>query len=57
MDWGPVGGGWAAFLCGFLLAALLSMVPVGVLALLWLRAEARQMLSRLEKLLEEDEEE
>ena len=55
MDWGPVGGGWAPFLCGFLVATLLSLVPVGVLALLWMRAEARDAFSRLEDLLEQDE--
>ena len=53
--WGPVGSAWAPFLCGFLLATLLSLVPVTVLTLLWLRAEARHMITRLEELLEDEE--
>lgn len=55
--WGPAGGAWVPFLCGFLLAILMSLMPTMVLAMLWLQAEARHMLSRLEELLEEDDKE
>lgn len=50
-------GGWGPFLCGFLMAGALLLLPIAVLAGLWIRAEARQIFSRLEELLEEDGEE
>ena len=51
------GGGWGPFLCGFLMAGALLLMPIAVLAGLWIRAEARRMVSRLEELLEDEDEE
>ena len=41
------GAAWIPFLCGFLVAGLTSLVPIAVLAFLWMRAEARDAFSRL----------
>ena len=49
--------GCGSFLCGFLLAGALFLLPVAVLAGLWIRAEARLMFSRLEELLEDETDE
>ena len=49
------GAAWIPFLCGFLVAGLTSLVPIAVLAFLWMRAEARDAFSRLENRLEQDE--
>ena len=48
------GGAWGPFLCGFLLAALLSLLPMVVLVGLWVRAEVRCILRRMEKLLADE---
>ena len=47
---------WIPFLCGLLVAALLFLPPMAVLGFLWMRAEARSALDRLEKLVKEDDE-
>ena len=49
------GTAWVPFLCGFLVAGLISLVPIAVLSFLWMRAEARRAFTRLEKLLEQEE--
>lgn len=50
-------GGWGPFLCGFLMAGVLLLMPIAVLMGLWIRAEVRHMFSRLEEFLEADEDE
>ena len=50
------GTAWVPFLCGFLVAGLTSLVPIAVLAFLWMRAEARKAFDRLEELLEQGKE-
>ena len=51
------GSGWGPFLCGFLMAGVLLLMPIALLAGLWIRAEVRQMFSRLEEFLENEDEE
>ena len=50
------GTAWLPFLCGFLLATLMALLPMVVVVLLWMRAEARNALDRLENLVKEDDE-
>ena len=50
------GTAWLPFLCGFLLATLMALLPMVVVVLLWMRAEARNALDRLENLAKEDDE-
>lgn len=50
------GTAWLPFLCGFLLATLMSLLPMIVVILLWIRAEARCAFTQLEKLVDGDDE-